>query len=348
MGGRAGTHARVTRLYPQKYLTPTKMKNQEILIEGNVVQVGKQKYIYPDDVDVVDEVLNYTSWYNKKTFLYPGGYKKELFSSTWTFKIHIPQENKAPKFDYYSYADFLKRKFRVPSYIKSEWEYRKAADQRACRKIEDIILLNPDMCYFTTLTFDLGKVESYNAAEVEDKFTQWAKNNTYRKGLKYVFVPEHHKVDKEGRLKIHFHGVINDALTLVDSGTRKVEGFEKPVRESKIQNWLQLGKISEEHIKGIVYNVQEWTYGFSTAVKIEKSIKNVVLYVTKYIQKDVTRKNMIFGKRYWSSRNISTLPPIQFENIPAGDFYKLNLKEYYAPYGGTRYKYNNNFVEVIY
>ena len=76
------------------------------------------------------------------------------------------------------------------------------------------------MCYFTTLTFDLGKVESYNAAEVEDKFTQWAKNNTYRKGLKYVFVPEHHKVDKEGRLKIHFHGVINDALTLVDSGTR--------------------------------------------------------------------------------------------------------------------------------
>ena len=323
------------------------MENQNILIGENDVTVGKQRYLFAEGSDPSDEFFN-TPGYNKKTFIYPGGYKKETFSSNWVFHIHIPHEkSNVPKFDFFSYADFLKRKYHTPSYQKSEWEMRKAADQRACRKIEDIILLNPDMCYFTTLTFDLGKVESYNPLEVESKFTQWLKNCTYRKGLKYVFVPEHHKEDKEGRLKIHFHGVINAALTFVDSGTRKVQGYDQPVRLSKIEKWLKLGRISDEHITSVVYNIQEWTYGFSTAVKIEKSIKNVVLYVTKYIQKDFIRKNMIFGKRYWSSRNISTLPPILLENIPAGQFEEINQKEYYAPYGGTRYKYKNNFVEIV-
>ena len=325
------------------------MEKQNILIGEDYIQVGKQKYIFSEGSDVLEELL-YAPGYNKKTQIYPGGYKKETFCSSWNFHIHIPQEKSIiPRFNQLTYAEFLKGKFlRNPlSYTKSEWEYMKAADQRACRKIEDIILLNPDMCYFTTLTFDLGKVKSYNAAEVEFKFTHWLKNQKYRKGLKYVFVPEHHKEDKDGNLKIHFHGVINGALTLIDSGTRKVKGYDQPVRLSKIEKWLKLGRIRDEHITGVVYNIQEWTYGFSTAVKIEKSIKNVVLYVTKYIQKDVTRKNMIFGKRYWSSRNISTLPPILLENIPAGQFEEINQKEYFAPYGSTRYKYENNFVEIV-
>lgn len=322
------------------------MENQNILIGENDVTVGKQKYIYPAGTDVIEEIFHVPA-YNKKSYIYPGGLKKEVYASNWIFHIHIPQENKGPKFDFFSYRDFLKRKYHTPSYQKSEWEMRKAADQRACRKIEDIILLNNDMCYFVTLTFDPKKIESFNVKEVEEKFTTWLKNQSYRKGLKYVFVPEYHEKDKNGLLKIHLHGVINDALTLDDSTTRKIKGYDRPIRLSKIEKWLELGRISEEDIESIVYNVREWTYGFSTAVKIEKSIKNVVLYVTKYIQKDVTRKNMIFGKRYWSSRNISTLPPILLENIPAGQFEEINQKEYYAPYGGTRYKYKNNFVEIV-
>ena len=318
---------------------------KKVLLEDEKIIVGKQKYVFDenDTHDKLDDILkNYT--YNKKTFLYPNGYKKEVFANTWAFQVRIPinqkpQAQKEPQ--KYTYFDFLKSLWHLPTSTKSEWEKRKEADNRAIRKIEDIILLNSDMRYFATLTFDLEKVKSYDQEQVSNVFTQWLKNNTYRKGLKYVFVPEYHEKGN----KIHFHGVINDALTFVDSGTRNVNGFHKPVRLTKIQKWLRLGRIAEEDVGEIVYNISEWQYGFSTATQMQKSIKNVVLYVTKYISKDVMGKNKIFGKRYWSSRNIETLPTILLENVPLDVFGNLNLKEYKSPFDSKSYKYRNNMTE---
>ena len=316
------------------------MKN--ILIEDEKITVGKQKYVFDenDTHDKLDDVLkNYT--YNKKTYLYPNNYKKEVFANTWVFQVRIPNKQKAQETPKDPYYEFLKSIWHMPPTPKGEWEKRKEADNRAIRKIEDIILLNSDMRYFVTLTFDLNKVQSNDQELVSNVFTQWLKNNTYRKGLKYVFVPEYHEKDN----KIHFHGVINDTLTFVDSGTRTVNGFHKPVRLIKIQKWLRLGRIVEEDIGEIVYNITEWQYGFSTATQVQKSIKNVVLYVTKYITKDVMGKNKIFGKRYWSSRNIETLPTILLENVPKDVFDNLNLKEYKSPYDSKSYKYRNNITE---
>lgn len=314
---------------------------QNVLIEDEKITVGKQKYIFDDNDthDKLDDVLrDYT--YNKKTYIYPQG-TKEVFANVWTFKVRIPHKPiNPPKLDN-PYYEYLKSLLIMPKSPKSEWERRKEADRRATRKIEDIVLLNPDMRYFTTLTFDLEKVKSYNQEEVASIFTQWLKNQTYRKKLKYVFVPEYHQKDN----KIHFHGVINDTLTLVDSGTRKVKGFHKPVKLTKIAKWLKAGRIAGEDVGNVVYNVKDWQYGFSTAECISKSVKNVVLYVTKYISKDVMGKNKIFGKRYWSSRNIETLPSILLENVPLDTFDSLNLKAYRNPYDDKIYKFRNNMTE---
>ncbi len=321
---------------------------KEIQITENEIQVGKQKYLFDekDTHDKLNDVLD-TVEYNKKTFIYPGGYTKEVFANTWTFQVRFPHKRKKSE-DKTTvqtvsrlYYEFFLNHFITRGPPKSEWEKRKEADKRATRKIEDIILLNSDMRYFATLTFDLSKVKSNDQEQVANVFTQWLKNNTYRKGLKYVFVPEYHKKDN----KIHFHGVINNALTFVDSGTRKVNGFHKPVRQSKIAKWLKVGRITEDDIGNIAYNVAEWQFGFSTVVEVQKSIKNVVLYVTKYISKDVMGINKIFGKRYWSSRNIETLPPILLENVPLDTFEKLRLKEYKNPVDNRTYKYRNNMTE---
>lgn len=317
-------------------------------IKENEIQVGKQKYLFSDSTtkDILEIALD-GGLYNKKTYIYPGGYTKEVFANTFTFQVRYPHskhrtalETQSQKINRLFFELYL-QKFTCQTTYKSEWEKRKESDKRATRKIEDIILLNPDMRYFTTLTFDLSKVKSNDQEQVANIFTQWLKNNTYRKGLKYVFVPEYHQKDN----KIHFHGVINNALTLVDSGTRKVNGYHKPVRQSKIAKWISAGRITEDDVGNVVYNVSEWQYGFSTAVEVQKSIKNVVLYVTKYISKDVMGKNKIFGKRYWSSRNIETLPTILLENVPLDTFEKLNLKEYKSPFDSKSYKYRNNMTE---
>ena len=320
---------------------------KEIQLTENEITVGKQKYLFaPNDLhnklnDVIDVVE-----YNKKTYIYPGGYIKEVFANTCAFQVRFPHKRKMSENETNEQTiNRLYYELFLNNYItretKSEWEKRKEADKRATRKIEDIILLNPDMRYFATLTFDLSKVKSNDQEQVANVFTQWLKNNTYRKGLKYVFVPEYHQKDN----KIHFHGVINNALTFVDSGTRKVNGYHKPVRQSKIDKWLKAGRITEDDVGNVVYNVKEWQFGFSTAVEVQKSIKNVVLYVTKYISKDVMGKNKIFGKRYWSSRNIETLPVIMLENVPLDTFEKLKLKEYRNPYDNNAYKYRNNMTE---
>lgn len=174
-------------------------------------------------------------------------------------------------------------------------------------------------------------------------FENWLKNNVYRKGFKYVFVPEYHEKGN----KIHFHGVINKVLTMADSGTRKVAGLYKPVKLTKINKWLKQGRLTEEAVGDVVYNVTDWSFGFSTATVLPKDKKNIILYVTKYIEKDVMGKNKIFGKRYWSSRNVESLPPVLLENVSPDLFGSLPFKEYSSPYNPVKFKYNNTITERI-
>lgn len=90
------------------------------------------------------------------------------------------------------------------------------------------------------------------------KLSTWLNDRSKRDGLTYMIIPEYHK---SGR--VHMHGLINDALDVMDSGTRTVKGFDKPVKLATIRS-MGLSK----NVQDIVYNVPAWKYGFSTAVKV--------------------------------------------------------------------------------
>ena len=140
------------------------------------------------------------------------------------------------------------------------------------------------------------------------KLKRWLDNAVRRKGLAYVLVPELHK--KGG---IHCHALINDChLKFVDSSTRLVRGFDKPVHLQTIRekNLLARSGLSEDDLR-VVYNISDWKYGFSTAIETYGDPANLAFYVTKYLTKDVKK---IFGRFYWHSQNINTKPVTEYLN----------------------------------
>ncbi len=159
--------------------------------------------------------------------------------------------------------------------------------KRAKDKLFDLIYCN-DWDYFLTITYDPDAVDSYNVSEVMQKTARWLNNNVIRRGLRYVLVPEYHK---SGR--VHCHALINGVFTFVDSGKR-----------SKGRK---------------VYNVPEWQYGWSTAVKVSGDKLRMSCYITKYITKNA---KSVFGRFYWSSRNLVREPEIYLEN---NDFNALDV-----------------------
>ncbi len=122
------------------------------------------------------------------------------------------------------------------------------------------------------------------------KLRRWLENQVKRKDMKYLLIPERHKNGG-----IHCHALINDCFDMVDSGTRLVTGYNKPVTLKTIDEKKNL------HVRNVVYNIPEWKYGFSTAIPVENNSAALAFYITKNIlQKG---NNKIFGKYYWSSRN---------------------------------------------
>lgn len=154
--------------------------------------------------------------------------------------------------------------------------------------------------WFFTLTFNPEKVDSFNYQEVTEKLAKWL-NNLRRvcPNMKYLVVPEKHK---SGRY--HFHGLFSnvDELRFIDSGHTDEGGHT-------------------------VYNVGNYSLGFSTAVKIGETLEDsakISSYLSKYITKDLTEGT--FGKkRYWASRNLD-LPREYIAEIPRKDIKRLRLE----------------------
>lgn len=142
--------------------------------------------------------------------------------------------------------------------------------------------------YFVTLTFKRdGKVNVYDYADCVKKLTVWL-NNQRKKctDLKYLFVPEMHK---DGAF--HFHGLIAncDGLTFSDSG--RVAIGNKAYKRTK----------ENQHFP-IIYNMDNWKYGYSTATAVVSSCKSAS-YICKYITKDLIQG---IGKRrrFYPSNNL--------------------------------------------
>lgn len=177
-----------------------------------------------------------------------------------------------------------KRAYDVPPKGQGKDPLRAQAVSRARARshARDIALCNR-FTHFFTLTLDGSLINRYDPEEVKRKTLTYLKNASYRKGFAYILLPEYHR---DGA--IHMHG-------LGDPGGMELVRANDPYS----------GKPLIDHAGRPVYNIPDWTWGFSSCVPIDGDYEKACNYITKYLTKD-SRK--IFGKWYLSSRNLVKRP----------------------------------------
>lgn len=136
--------------------------------------------------------------------------------------------------------------------------------------------------WFITLTFDRNKTDSSDYDMIVYRLHTFLNHLQQRKcsGMKYLIVPELHE-DKE---HYHFHGLLSGVDNLRFCFSGHFDKCGKPI-----------------------YNILDWTYGFTTATQVQDTNK-VSSYITKYITKD-TEQRLKNKKRYLASRNINRTEP---------------------------------------
>lgn len=150
---------------------------------------------------------------------------------------------------------------------KAGGEAARRAASRAKRRLFDLASCN-DFDLFFTLTLSPEEIDRHDYKAAVRKLSQWLDNRVRRRGLRYVAVPELHK---DGA--IHFHGLCNAAACrLVDSGHKDKRGK-------------------------VIYNLADWSLGFTTAVMLDGDYAAVCRYVSKYISKQ--QSGGTIGGRYF-------------------------------------------------
>ena len=162
---------------------------------------------------------------------------------------------------------------------------KETAAKNAARAKKNIYYLarSNEWEWFVTLTLDKEKIDRYDYDEVSKRVKKWFDNLKQRKApdMYYIIVPERHK---DGAW--HFHGLIGgcSGLTFVNSGKRT----------------------SKASGRQIIYNFEDWKFGFSTATKV-KDTERVSGYICKYITKDMCEAT-VGKRRYWYSLNCKKAP----------------------------------------
>lgn len=150
---------------------------------------------------------------------------------------------------------------------KSEGDDMLRSMRRARAKLRRLALAN-GFDYFVTLTLDPAKIDRYDGAAVTKALGRWCDNMVRRHGLRYILVPEQHR---DGAF--HFHGFMaGHGLQAVDSG---VEWDGRPV-----------------------FNLPQWSYGFTTAQRLYGDYHAAVGYCCKYIGKQQGQRPL--GRWYYS------------------------------------------------
>lgn len=139
--------------------------------------------------------------------------------------------------------------------------------------------------WFITLTFDRERTDASEYSMIVKRLKIFLNHLQQRKcpDMKYLIVPELHK----DRKNYHFHGLLADVngMQFVYSGSDTEAG--EPV-----------------------YNLPQWTWGFTTATRIADSLR-ASSYITKYITKE-TESVIKEKRRYYCSRNINRTEPELF------------------------------------
>lgn len=288
-------------------------------------------------------VPEYKAKYNTKVKIYPNGYtnttycnrdifrdpnfeKHEIIKENFSTPVFLPVPD--PKTELYGEHYKEQQEKRKEAHKRTSFEPRADNLKRAKEKIFDIVLLN-DFKYFITGTFaESEELDRSDPAEVIKPLQKWLINQSYRNGLQYVLTAERHK--KGG---IHIHALVNDVLPLVYSGRRLYKG-----QAWKEQDILKEQESFEQYKK--IYNIENWRFGFSTAIPCDQHKLKLARYVTKYITKEQCR---IFGKYYWSSKNIEREPRVILTRTNFGEV----SEEEKAPKGTTyRFKYDSFFSDL--
>ena len=181
--------------------------------------------------------------------------------------------------------------------------------RRARAKLRRLALAN-GFEYFVTLTLDPAKIDRYDGAAVTKALSRWCDNMVRRHGLRYILVPERHL---EGAF--HFHGFMaGDGLIAVDSGVK----------------WDTR----------TVYNLPQWTLGFTTAQRLYGEYPAAVAYCCKYIGKQEYERPL--GRWYYSGGALRE-PEKEYLDLNYRDVDKLveNPVEFSIP--GAKIKIINGF-----
>lgn len=141
------------------------------------------------------------------------------------------------------------------------------SQRRARSKVRRLALAN-EFRWFVTLTLSPEQIDRYDGAEIVRRLGRWCDNMVRRHGLRYILVPERHK---DGAF--HFHGFFSDAVRVTDSGHTDDHGRK-------------------------IYNLPQWTLGFTAAMELYGEYPAAVAYVCKYIGKQDGERPL--GRWYYS------------------------------------------------
>lgn len=151
---------------------------------------------------------------------------------------------------------------------KAEGEDMARSMRRARANVRRLALAN-EFQWFVTLTLDPAKIDRYDPEAVAKRLRTWCDNMVRRHGLRYILVPERHK---DGAF--HFHGFFAGAgLEAVPSGHSDSQGHP-------------------------IYNLPQWGFGFTAAIRLYGEYSSAVGYVCKYIGKQDGERPM--GRWYYS------------------------------------------------
>lgn len=248
------------------------------VVENEIKKNAKIK-IYPDG-----QRCKIICW--DKPMYTPVGYEKaeiNYFNRLEEEKSSVPLNDVAVLPDLFS---MVEDKSAEKNKSASGEKNIKDAMKRAKDKIFEIAMANK-WEWMITLTLDQEKIDRYDKTEVLKVISKWFDNQVQRRKLKYLIVPEYHK-DKA----IHFHGLVSGQLDFEFSKTYKIKGVKQPV---KINTLTRRGLTVDNVDVKEVYNVNNFPYGFSTALPLDGNTERVAMYMTKYITKDLQK---IFGSYY--------------------------------------------------
>lgn len=175
--------------------------------------------------------------------------------------------------------------------------------RRARSRLRDLCMSN-QWDFFVTLTLDKRRIDRYDMLQIVKALRVWLDNQVRRHGLRYVLVPERHR---DGA--IHFHGFFAGGnLRPVDSG-------------------------HVDRCGHVIYNLDAWPLGFTTAIVPYGDYATAVSYVVKYIGKQGDKP----AGRWFYSGGALEQPRVVYaeiapEDLPDGS-YTVRVEEAFATIG---------------